>query len=266
MSKRDRLSFEPSELYTWDREQEQDDDNMSTTSSHIDESRVSKKLKLPNKGNLSTQSLRKAKTPSNTSSSATASGMKRKKTPASEHHINPYLDEPVLNQLSLRDRSIEMHDTHHHEQQGNTGDVLETKQPKVATKSKTSTASKRKKVSTPAPIKSKNNDDGDNDSEDEIINVMSLRDRNVEMHVHHQHSNKGAHPSPFVEDIDLLDEMVLIRNPSTNPWAVGGWKISGMITTLIIIFDSLQLYSYFRFPKHVLSHNLYSYLLTAYRQ
>ena len=226
MSKRDRLSFEPSELYNWDREREQDDDDMSTTSSHIDESRVSKKLKLPNKGNLSTQSLKKAKTPLNMSSSS--SSVKRKKTPAADHHVNPYLDEPVLNQLSLRDRSVEMHDSHHHGH-GATSDVVQTKQVKTATKSKPSTSSKRNKMSTAAPVKS-NKTGSEDDSEDDVINVMSLRDRNIQVHSHHHHSHTGAHPSPFVEDIDLLDEMVLIRNPSTNPWMVGGWKISGMIT------------------------------------
>lgn len=234
--KRDRLSIEPSELYNWDREQEQDDDDaMSTTSSHVGESRVSKKLKLPNKGSLSTKKNIKAKTPTTavaSSASSSTSGAKRKKTPTNDHNVNPYMDEPVLNKLSLRDRSVEMHDTHHHPQAGIDAAVIEPriKQLKTASKSKPSTAIKKKKASTPAPVQAKNSRrEEDNDSEDEVINVISLRDRNVEVHsIHHLHSHTGSHPSPFVEDIDLLDEMVLIRNPSKKAWGVGGWKISGM--------------------------------------
>ena len=203
MSKRDRLSIEPSELYTWDREREQDDDDVSTASSYIDESRVSKKLKLPSKGNSSTESLRKERdfaTPSKTP------GLKRKKTP---------LTEPVLNELSLRDRSVEMHDTRHHHDMDNHENAAQSKEPKSTTKPKPIKGSAKKKASTPATVARSKNSGNDNI-------------KNVDKTIYHDHSYKGAHPSPYVEDIDLLDEVILIRNPSNNPWEIGGWKISGI--------------------------------------
>ena len=141
--KRDRLSIESSALYDWGAHGVSDDeeDDHSTASSALGDSKISKKLKLSGEG----------------ASKRISQESKSQKPTPQAHHLNPYDNEPILNQLSLRDRNVAMHDT---------------------------------------------------------------------THGHHNHSHSGLHPSPFVEDIDLLDEMIVLRNPSTKVRNLSAWKLS----------------------------------------